>query len=1115
MDKTPHTPPPETLQVPANRMENALQRLNDAAQRIAFVEQHNKKKRRGPKASRLAPLRDISAEIQYANTPRLPPTSYSTQQLQEDQRDPKEASGDSLPDFWPWLDDANDVRSSEADKSEESSNDSWANHTDPLLRRSFPLPRKTEEIFIEEQETRPLAVLTVPLKALHPAALTLSNIPTIAIQLLQHPSIAAQMLRRSIYRQDRKQLDLRGIFICLSILALLALIVDGFLASNLLTPHTNRTTVNSPPTLTLSANVVKYGQSIALGLRHFPPSTSVLLSHNIGETLKLNTNTPLVQVGKNGSADVTVFIENSWEPGLHTIEAEDTQTRYTASTTLRLDSGSTQPSRLTVSPAQLDLGAAIQGANSIQPVMLRNTGDGAISWSASSNASWLLLAPNQGNFSGTQTIEIGVQRANLKPDHYSGTITFTANTGDTRTLSVQMTVKPLPGNAGPVLTATPALLAFNAFDGGVEPRGQLLQISNPGTQPLYWSIEPYAQLTQPATPGTVTPETGWLATDQTRGSVEPGGTELVTVFVHSRNLLPGTYLSTLNITTQSGNTALNSPQTVGIALTIQRACGVTVSSTNLSFTAVANQTAPGNQALTLTGTPNCANAIAWNATMSASWLTMTPTSGQLRSAANAVTTVGVNTSGLQPGAYKGEILLTTEQSTQTVNVQLTVQAIPSPAAPILSASPLNLTFSTTTGLANPPGQTVTITNTGGSPLQLQTAVSQQASSWLSASSTSMTIAAGKTGQLTVSVDATALAAGSYTGQVTLSGSADNAVAAGGSPQTITVNLTVQPPCKLAQPSPSVLALNTIRGDANSSAQVITITATGNCSWPLNWKATVSAGASWLKLSATSGILNASGQSTTLTTVATSAGLAPGTYTARVSIAASDAANQPAQGSPQVFTITQTVQQPCSLRVARANLSLSVKEGQTTAAQNLSFSQAGSCSLPIDWTATVDKNSSNWLVLSATSGSDNGNGSSIGVSANAAQLSPGTYTGTITIAASDQTGTAIQGSPQNVTVTLTVTGLTVNGTVNACSSNPCDTSAPLANATVTITTSSGTTIGGASTDSSGNFSINGIPAGTYNIAATGSDGNKQNYSGSKTVTITGDQQNVSLNVFPSS
>jgi hypothetical protein len=59
------------------------------------------------------------------------------------------------------------------------------------------------------------------------------------------------------------------------------------------------------------------------------------------------------------------------------------------------------------------------------------------------------------------------------------------------------------------------------------------------------------------------------------------------------------------------------------------------------------------------------------------------------------------------------------------------------------------------------------------------------------------------------------------------------------------------------------------------------------------------------------------------------------------------------------------------------------------------------------------------MLSATSGSDKGNGNTIVVNVNAQGKQLGRYTGRITLAATDSNGGTIQNSPQYIAVTLNV------------------------------------------------------------------------------------------------
>jgi hypothetical protein len=440
-------------------------------------------------------------------------------------------------------------------------------------------------------------------------------------------------------------------------------------------------------------------------------------------------------------------------------------------------------------------------------------------------------------------------------------------------------------------------------------------------------------------------------------------------------------------------------------------------------------------------------------------------------------------------------------------VQLTVQPPPPPGAPILSVSPMNVNFSVTQGQPNPPPQVVSITNTGGSVLNWRNfATLISTGIILSASPTGATIAPGATGQFIVSANTRKAAAGSYPGQVTIHGYDANNNEISGSPQVINVNINVQQPCTLTPPTSGSLAFTATQGTGNPAPQTIGLSATGNCAWPVNWSA--SGVPSWLNLSSNSGSFNANGQSASISVAPTIAGLSPGNYNATVSLAATDNANMQLSGSPQSFSVALTVQAPCSLQ-SPSGMTFSVPEGQTSSQQSLPINESGACARPVSWSASSNNP---WVVLSADAGSDGGSGGSIGVSANASGVQPGTYSGTVTLSASGSGGTTVQGSPQTVTMSLTVAGYTVSGTVNACADSGCSSSSALAGASVTLTDSSGnqhTT----TADASGNYSFSNIMLGSATISASGNNGTSTNYSGSSSVTISGDQT-VNVNAPPS-
>ena len=444
----PQTPYPPSLSSYANIDDQTISKLNEAAQRIAEAEtgKGERKGRLYPRPSRLAPMRDISADIQRASTPlakasksagdaaasREPSSNGTLPVSNKSQSDDAQghasasAAGQSakdadLPDLWPWLD--NELEGKEVDN--------WANQTDPLLSRH--VPNSAESARIEEEDMRRAAA----------EGITTAPFPT--------------------YRRSRPSPRLRGAFIALAILAVLAMIVDGILLS-LAFGHAHHTDNASagPPALTLSSHQANIGETLKLVISHFTPATSVLLTHDIQEAVQTTSNSAIIPLDSQGHATASIIIDATWGPGLHLLFAEDILTRYTASATLQItNDGISRPPRLDIQEKSINLGPAVQGANTIHHLTLLNDGDGSITWAASSNSPWLQVSPLQGMFSKSQMIVIAAQRAGLKPRDYSGTITFSSNVGISRVVHVQMTVRLLQPNAGPVLSLTPSTLSSN------------------------------------------------------------------------------------------------------------------------------------------------------------------------------------------------------------------------------------------------------------------------------------------------------------------------------------------------------------------------------------------------------------------------------------------------------------------------------------------------------------------------------------------------------------------------------------------------------------------------------------------------------------------------------
>ena len=241
-------------------------------------------------------------------------------------------------------------------------------------------------------------------------------------------------------------------------------------------------------------------------------------------------------------------------------------------------------------------------------------------------------------------------------------------------------------------------------------------------------------------------------------------------------------------------------------------------------------------------------------------------------------------------------------------------------------------------------------------------------------------------------------------------------------------------------------------------------------------------------------------------------LSAGLHTGQITLNGLDANGNQVAGSPQIITVNLNVLVPCSITSPTANALAftAVQGGSNPAPQVEFFSATGNCAWPVGW--NVSSSQPSWLSASPSSGSFTAAGQSanLTVAPTSTGLPPGTYTTQITVASSDSGGISPAGSPQTIPVTLTVTGFTISGTVNACADSACSTSTPLANAAVTLTDGSGAHFT-VTADASGNYTFTGVALGAGTISATGSNGTTS-YTGNASVTVKGDQPGVVVNTF---
>lgn len=406
----------------------------------------------------------------------------------------------------------------------------------------------------------------------------------------------------------------------------------------------------------------------------------------------------------------------------------------------------------------------------------------------------------------------------------------------------------------------------------------------------------------------------------------------------------------------------------------------------LSFTGTQGAADPAAQSVTLRKRGDRNNS--WTASVSASWLTVSPMSGSISTERDQVN-VEVNLSNLAAGNYSSNLIVIEVRpngGTRRTVLPVSLTVSPPISTSSFNVSPPSLAFSGTAGGASPAAQTFGVSNTGSGTLSW---AASDSAGWLVLSPMSGT----NNGSVTANVNLTGLAAGTHSTTITVT-------ATGATPKAIPVTLTLT----AATPTPSI-GLNTTSlgfagtvGGTNPTAQTIAVSNVGGGT--LSW--TASENAAWLALSPTSGTNNG-----IVTASVNLTGLTAGTYNATVTVSASGVT---AKTLPVTLTITATTA-GATIGFSPTSLTFTGTVGGTNpAAKPISISNTGGSTL--SWTAS---DNIAWLTLSPVSGTNRG---TVTASVNMTGLAAGTYNGIITVTASGSTN-----SPRQIPVSFTLSAST--------------------------------------------------------------------------------------------
>ncbi|MFB3826427.1 MAG: IPT/TIG domain-containing protein [Bryobacteraceae bacterium] len=254
----------------------------------------------------------------------------------------------------------------------------------------------------------------------------------------------------------------------------------------------------------------------------------------------------------------------------------------------------------------------------------------------------------------------------------------------------------------------------------------------------------------------------------------------------------------------------------------------------------------------------------------------------------------------------------------------------------ITVTPAAVSFTYLIGGALPAEQKVQIKRTGtGAALDYTAAVS--GAPWLI-----LTPASGKTGTtMGVRVNPTSLLAGTHSAQVQITATGMTA------PVTLTVTVSVKNPPATAAAEPATLSLNFQTDQAAPAPSTISVTSSGE---PISFTAAASGGA-WLSVAPNLGIAVA-GRPVELTVTLNTTGLVPASYTGKVTLAFTNAANK-SLVVPVSLTVTPGVAVvdsiwPNSAPVGSLDTTITLRGAHLF--QN-SVVQAGTTTLTTTWIST--------------------------------------------------------------------------------------------------------------------------------------------------------------------
>lgn len=350
----------------------------------------------------------------------------------------------------------------------------------------------------------------------------------------------------------------------------------------------------------------------------------------------------------------------------------------------------------------------------------------------------------------------------------------------------------------PKATVVPTQLQFTAAANGAPTQPQTLSLTSP-VNGLAFSVS-------------VPSDATWLQVNPSNGA----SPRLIQVVADPAGLAPMTYQSTLTVNVPNGR-----PSSINVAVTFTVTSALSpvlsIDKASLSFP-FPIQGSARSQTVTVSNAGGGTLPFTARATTSSggNWLTVSATSAQALPGSPVAIAVTANPSGLAPGAYSGQVTVTSGAQSQTVAVTMTISVLSQ--AILLSQSGLSFLAVQNGGVV--PSQSFAVMNIGTGMVNWTTSTTTlTGGNWLEVtpSSGSSDASAETSPRVTVSVNASSLPAGVYYGLVLV-----DAPGAANTPQVLTVFLQVLSSNAFIAPvvQPAQLLFTATAGGESPGSQLI-------------------------------------------------------------------------------------------------------------------------------------------------------------------------------------------------------------------------------------------------------------------------------------------------------